>query len=261
MQKSSIANDRLYFTDDNGKNYYSCKIYNDVSNCNLCEEKKTCSECKTNHVLVNQSTACVLQQDIDNHLLFHDMILDIYIPCKDLISECNSCSDRTNCTECLDGSVLEQNNSCINITLVKNSYYILDNESNKYISCSIIENCVTCSSRTVCTKCEEGFRVNNNICQKIVPNNDDKQGLSTGEIVGIVFGCVGFLLIVSGVVYFLIKKFKKNNDNPNITNYNLPKNEEDGKNIYMKQYDGMEGKQDSSDSGKRNIRNVSVKIN
>ena len=78
---------------------------------------------------------------------------------------------------------------------------------------------------------------------------------------GIVFGCIGFLLIVSGVVYFLIKKFKKNNDNPNITNYNLPKNEEVWKNIYVKQYDGMEGKQDSSDSGKRNIRNVSVKIN
>ena len=42
---------------------------------------------------------------------------------------------------------MEENNTCISQELVENHYYYLDSDSKKYISCSIIENCVTCSSK------------------------------------------------------------------------------------------------------------------
>ena len=78
-----------------------------------------------------------------------------------------------------------------------------------------MDNCIKCDSGTVCTSCQEGFNLNNNhLCSKIdTNNNNDKKndGLSTGAILGIVFGCVGFLLIVAGVIYLLVTKvFKKN---------------------------------------------------
>ena len=46
---------------------------------------------------------------------------------------------------------------------------------------------------------------NNNICQA---NPEDDNKLSTGAIVGIVIGCLGFLFLVLLLVYFLIKKYK-----------------------------------------------------
>ena len=251
VEKSTIINDKHYYTDDNGKNYYSCNAFSKVNNCLLCEEKDTCLECQEKYSLVNQSTSCVLTQDIQNRLLFHDTILDIYIFCKDLISECNKCIDRTNCTECYESSVLEQNNSCINKTLIEDHYYILDEESKKYISCSIIDNCKTCTSLTVCAECDERYRVNNGKCEVISSSSDDNKKLKTGAIIGIVFGCVGFLLIVAGVVLFLIKKFKKNNETINKEKIDLEKIEE---------------KQDEMDdkdivniySKKRNIHNNNV---
>ena len=42
---------------------------------------------------------------------------------------------------------------------------------------------------------------------KIESDDDDK--LSTGAIIGIVFGCVGFILIVLCIIYFILKKRKK----------------------------------------------------
>ena len=49
--------------------------------------------------------------------------------------------------------------------------------------------------------------VNNNICQLISSDEDKK--LTTGAIIGIVFGCLGFLLVVAGVIYYLMNKVLK----------------------------------------------------
>ena len=97
-------------------------------------------------------------------------------------------------------------NSCVSNALIDNNSYFKDETTNKYVSCSIIDNCLACTSRTVCTKCKEGFNVdNNNICQ-VNPEDDNK--LSKGAIAGIVIGCLGFLFLVALFVYFLIKNNK-----------------------------------------------------
>ena len=44
---------------------------------------------------------------------------------------------------------------------------------------------------------------------KIESDDDDDDKLSTGAIIGIVFGCVGFILIVLGIICFILKKRKK----------------------------------------------------
>ena len=251
VEKSGIKNNNSFFSDDSELNYYSCNAFNDVGNCEKCFNKITCSDCKTSYKLVNQNTSCFLEKDIENSFIYHDNALNIYVRCSDLIQDCQQCSDRATCFNCQNGSVVEENNTCISKELVENNSYVQDETTGKYVSCSIIDNCITCSSKTICTKCQEGFNINDGIC-KMVSDKDKK--LSTGAIVGIVFGCVGFLLIVAGVVYFLLKKFKK--IGPIKSETNLPVNEEKVNNFENEQQDIIENNPDSKKVKKRSIHNA-----
>ena len=111
-------------------------------------------------------------------------------------------------------SALIDNDTCLKKTeLEEKKNYFKDETTNRYISCSIMDNCNTFDSRTECTSCLDGFFLSNNLCNKINNDNND-DGLGTGAIIGIVFGAVGFLLIVILTGYYLIKKvFNKNNGN------------------------------------------------
>ena len=92
------------------------------------------------------------------------------------------------------------------LALLEDTGYLRVKESNAYTSGLMI------SGKN--QGCECFFSGN---C-KIESDDDDK--LSTGAIIGIVFGCVGFILIILGIIYFILKKGKKdyqitqlNNDN------------------------------------------------
>ena len=255
VEKSSIKVNNSFFSDDSELNYYACNAFNDVDNCEKCFNKITCSDCKTSYKLVNQNTSCFLEEDIENSLIYHDTALNIYIRCSDLIQDCQQCSDRATCFNCQNGSVVEENNTCISKELVENNSYVQDETTGKYVSCSIIDNCITCSSKTICTKCQEGFNINDGICKMVSHSEGDKdKKLSTRVIVGIVFGCVGFLLIVAGVVYFLLKKFKK--IGPIKSETNLPVNEEKVSNFENEQQDIIKNNPDSEKVKKRSIHNA-----
>ena len=70
---------------------------------------------------------------------------------------------------------------------------------------SIIANYIICDSSTVCTSCQNEFRLDNNIY--VSNNNEDgSDNLSTGAIIGIVFGCLGFILIITRIIYYFLNK-------------------------------------------------------
>ena len=217
--KSELEANNAYFSDDSKINFYSCSnsLYNNITNCKECSTKNSCSLCQTGYKLVNNDKECISQGDIDNNIYYYNPETQIYTSCSNLIQLCYKCSNSSTCTECGNEGNLEENNTCIPNELVENSYYFEDETTHRYVSCSVIDNCVTCSSRTVCTKCQEGFNVDNNKCQMITQVNDDSDNkLSTGAIIGIVFGCVGFLLLVAGVVYFMLNRFNKKQANNTI---------------------------------------------
>ena len=63
-----------------------------------------------------------------------------------------------------------------------------------YKKCALeISNCQKCSSKIKCTSCYKGYELEDKDGKTICEEDD---GLSTGAIIGIVFGSVGFLLIV-----------------------------------------------------------------
>ena len=187
-EKTFFGGNNKYFTNDTGINYYSCSnsLYHNVSNCLECSNKNTCSQCQTGYKLVNQNTKCYLQTDIDNNYIYYNPITQLYSPCSDLISLCKKCNSIENCTECGEEGAMEESNICMAKELDENNSFFEDETTHKYVSCSIIDNCIACTSRTVCSTCKEGFNVKDNICQ-IQLSNESDNNLKTGEIIGIYF--------------------------------------------------------------------------
>ena len=222
-EKTLLEGNKFFYTNDSGINYYSCLLFNEVKNCEECSKKDICDKCKNGYTEYNNNKLCVKKNETDDNnktKIINDTTL---IQCSALIKYCNKCNENYTCHDCLDEAYLIDNVSCILKSIIeKNKNYYKDNSTNRYISCSIIPNCIICDSSTVCTSCEEGFFLNNKICSKIInnKNNDDNDsGLSKGKIIGIVFGCFGFLLLIVGIVFFIINKLsKKNKNSNNITN-------------------------------------------
>jgi len=212
-EKTSLEGNDNFYMNNSGTDYYSCRLYHDVLNCEKCRSKEICEECQSGYNIYNDKRLCAKQGDIDNNIFTWTNDGKLML-CSSVIKDCQRCNDTSTCYSCQEGAGLIDNDTCVDKTVLeqnKNHYY--DETSKRYISCSVMENCITCDSSTVCTSCQEGFTLNDHSCNNIA-NDEDDNGLSTGAIIGIVFGCVGFLLLVAGVVYFLMAKvFKKNNNN------------------------------------------------
>ena len=230
--KTSLQNDPKFFTNDTGVNYYSCAKFSEVENCDECSSEEICHKCKSGFDLYNNGTLCVQKSDIDNNIYIWTPN-GLLSPCSSLIKDCHKCNEtskcyESKCYECQEDSALIDNDTCLKKTeLEEKKNYFKDETTNRYISCSIMDNCNTCESRTECTSCLDGFILSNNLCNKINNDNNDDDGLGTGAIIGIVFGVVGFLLLAILTGYYLIKKvFNKNNGKQVNTNANNAVNDD-----------------------------------
>ena len=212
-EKLNLETNLNYFTNNSGIDYYSCNnpLYHDVVNCLQCTEKSKCTNCQPGLNLVNNGQRCISQNDVDNHIIFFDQETLIYTPCSELINLCHTCSDESTCTSCEDDAALEINDKCVSNELIQNNNYYLDETTTKYVSCSIIDNCLTCTSGTVCTSYNEGYALTEEKKRQKIDGRNGGGNLSSGGIVGIVFGCLGFLLIAAGIIYYLLKRMKKQN--------------------------------------------------
>ena len=151
-EKVSLEQDKTFYTNDSGINYYSCSVYNKINNCLECTKEDLCDKCQNNYNLYNNKTLCALLSDVEGKIYNYDNY-GILKLCSLMINECNKCGSSSSC---LQRRIIEENKN-----------YFKDEISNKYISCSILENCIKCKSKTECISCQEGFFINNNICEKI----------------------------------------------------------------------------------------------
>ena len=215
-EKTSIENDEHYYTKDGF--YYSCNDirYNDVENCEKCNEKETCISCKSDFLLFNSNKLCVTNADLIRKKYYE--INGIFYLCSEKIKGCERCDNENKCIECNIAYDLDDNDKCIPTALSMTRYY-LDITTKRYKSCSIINNCEECSSATVCTKCTNGYELNDGSCEKqqdgnINNNNnnnggDDKtQALSIGAIV---LGSISIVVSIVAIVLILIKIVLPNN--------------------------------------------------
>ena len=180
--------------------------------------KEICLECQLGYTLDNNGKTCYSQNEIDSNLVVFDSKSNSYVFCKDVMKGCNKCKNTTTCGVCQFNFAIVDYNECLpESSLLNNNRYILLQKIeeaaetvNKYIRCSTaMENCDTCSLSSECTSCASGYYFNNgNLCEKITEKDVDGS-LSTGGIVGIVIGSIGFLLITGLVAYYFLKKMKK----------------------------------------------------
>ena len=117
-------------------------------------------------------------------------------------------NDFWNCNACIGGFFMaiessESEKHCENNNN-KDQYFLYNEESQIYKKCkSEISNCQKCSSKTKCTSCYKGYELKEEDGKIICEEND---GLSTGAIIGIVFGCVGLLAIVALIIIYILKR-------------------------------------------------------
>ena len=225
---SSLSGNNNFFTNDSGITYYSCSLYNDVSNCLECTQKNICDKCQNNYDLYNDNTLCALKSDIDEKIYYNNNgLLQL---CSSIISGCKKCDNSAYCLECESESVLLYDNTCLKKDIIElNQNYYKDESNNKYYSCSSLENCIKCTSKDVCIYCKEGYIVNNNVCEE-VKETDSSNGLSTGVIVGIIAGCLVFLLLVVGMIIFIFKKKISNRKNIDVFEVNEEQIKNEGPN-------------------------------
>ena len=203
VSKTSIENDKHFYSNDSEITYYSCSLYNDITNCDECSNKNTCDKCLGGYSLLNNNKLCAKQEDIENNLYAKNNY-DLYILCSSLIKDCYSCTGLDSCSQCQDGAGLTEDDACVNEAEVEEKHdYYKDEITNKYISCSIMSHCLTCNSSSVCTSCEAGFNLDNNKCKE-----EKDSGLSKGAIAGISLGTLSFLSILLAMTYYVYKKKK-----------------------------------------------------
>ena len=213
---TAIGND--FFSDD-GVNYYSCSNsqYHSVEHCLYCRDRESCLSCQNGYALLNSNKMCISNDKLLNKNYFK--INNNFYLCSEKIKGCERCTDEETCLECNIAYDLDENNKCIPTALTATRYY-KDETTGKYISCEKIENCEECSSATVCTKCKNGYQLDNSLC-KDIQNGDNKdnkdnkdkdydkiKGLAIGAIV---LGCVAIVVSILAIIFVFFKKliFKK----------------------------------------------------
>ena len=174
--KSVIENENHddLFTDDDGLNYYLCSnsLYHSVEHCLKCNNKELCNSCQKDYEITNSNTLCMLKSDTLSQRYYKDPNDNNFYLCSDKIKGCDKCTDGNTCISCKEDFDLNENNKCVHISILMLKYYF-DPDIGKYISCSKIENCEECTSKTECTKCQNGYQMKegDNICEK---SNDSK---------------------------------------------------------------------------------------
>ena len=89
---------------------------------------------------------------------------------------------------------------------------------------------------------------------KIESDDDDDDKLSTGAIIGIVFGSVGFILIVLGIICFILKKRKKDNQITQLNNEEKNNNQQHEDEIKIEDID-KQNQVEIHNNAKRKISN------
>ena len=91
-EQVSLSQNKQYFTNDSGINYYSCSLYNNVNNCLECSEKDICDKCQTDYNLFEGKTLCVSVNEINDKIYNYDNngILKL---CSKMINNCYKCNN------------------------------------------------------------------------------------------------------------------------------------------------------------------------
>ena len=107
--------------------------------------------------------------------------------------------------------------------------YYFDPDIGKYVSCSKIENCEECTSKTECTKCQNGYQMKDgdNVCKE---STDSK--LMALVRAAVALSTIAVLLSIAILIIILYNKFFSKSSSSEIAT--VPSNE-DNENVVVVQ--------------------------
>ena len=161
-----------------GYNYNKCININ-IDNCDQYDSQGICNKCKNDFNFNGTNiNFCIKKEKFGNNYYTKDNGISYFL-CTNEISNCDECEynnneQNTKCNLCRNNFALtEDENKCLSDEeVLKNKlYYYID--YNKIKKCSeIIENCLQCSSRSVCDKCVKNFYLINDDKTKCINKSD-----------------------------------------------------------------------------------------
>jgi len=154
-----------YYTQDNGISYYPCG--NSINSCTKCNYNSVqnivkCELCSSNYALYETENICISKSGLDNTYYYLD---ETHInKCSNAIENCNECQNGNICSKCKNNFYMinDITNTCKDISNIQTNEYYLNNDQTMYYSCNNnlyqdIQKCKECSSKSICTLCQENY--------------------------------------------------------------------------------------------------------
>ena len=158
MLKENYLNNKYYYTENNGKNYYSC--YKKINNCDEClSDGSLCLKCSENYYFINENhSICYYEEELlkNNYYKVNDLE---YNKCDYKgVNNCELCYSQTHCIKCKNNYTLidEDNSKCFLVENLTKEYY----KKNElyYASChKEITGCKECLNSEYCINCSNYY--------------------------------------------------------------------------------------------------------
>ena len=157
-------NKNKYYTEDNIV-YYLCNT--NMEFCDECTSKNTCTKCSNNYGFPGSDRSkCIFVNN--NEYYTEDNGISFY-PCSTNLLNCQKCLNKTFCSICNQTYHFIGNDrtKCLSITDF-DEYYTEDNGFSYFPCYTGVSNCKKCTSKNICTRCQENYyfigNSNNNLC-------------------------------------------------------------------------------------------------
>ena len=160
-QNSNFQGNNLYYYEDETHVKTCSKSINNCLKCEKSDDELNCIECNTDYFVFNdiRSHCELITSNINTDEYFIEN--NIYYYCsKYSIENCKNCQDENSCDLCNDGFTFIDDDKliCEKIADLGNHYIIDDTDNTIYRKCdTFIDNCDTCSIKTICLSCINGY--------------------------------------------------------------------------------------------------------
>ena len=149
-----------YYSEDNGTSYSRCDVV--IENCNKCLNGSYCIKCNNEYYIIgDEKDKCHNKNEIDDKKYYLDDNSTLIL-CNESIPFCEECESKQLCKKCMDNYFFIDNDRRTCHKEIDTEKYYSEDEGKSYYLCSkVIPHCEQCSSKDMCTKCENNFYLSN----------------------------------------------------------------------------------------------------
>mgnify|MGYP002623949311 FL=1 len=179
-----------YYTNDNGLSYFLCA--DRMPNCDECSNENFCNLCMPAYILKYEvSNQCFLESELSNNKSYYRFNATHFRLCSDNIRNCQFCSSRDSCDQCMGNYYFINNNRsvCVNIRNINVDEYYKYDDYNYHLCSWLIDNCQKCNE-TSCNFCKNTYTLVNDNYQRCYDEADYQIGYYKNDIGNMYYPCL-----------------------------------------------------------------------